>query len=42
VNNAGTALIQNNPPNPTQPIVVGKGIYHTTYDIVDIGLRINL
>jgi long-chain fatty acid transport protein len=41
VTNAGTALIQNNPPNPTGPMVVGNGVYHTQYDIVDLGLRLN-
>jgi long-subunit fatty acid transport protein len=41
-NNAATAAIQNNPPTPTAPTLIGRGTWNTAYDIVDIGLRINL
>ena len=42
VHNAGTAAIQNNQPTPPAPLYIGNGSYHTTYDIVDIGLRVNI
>jgi long-subunit fatty acid transport protein len=42
VHNAGTNAIENNQPAPPGVMLIGNGSYHTTYDVVDVGLRINI
>ncbi len=39
VRNSGTNAVVNNPPTPSEPVIVGDGNYKSGYDLLAIGLR---
>jgi long-subunit fatty acid transport protein len=39
VRNSGTNAVVNNPPTPSEPVIVGDGNYKSGYDLLAVGLR---